>query len=129
HASRPRPHESRRQPPRTNPILGEMGSTNPVFLLPGAVAARGREIAVQLYGSFTLGSGQFCTKPGMVFFPESESSVPFLSEFQEAVARAPKFTLLTSGIRDTYQREILNRKERGDIRTIAVGEAQAPGDG
>ncbi len=109
--------------PEPIPFFGEMGSTNPVFLLPGAIAARGREIATQLYGSFTLGSGQFCTKPGMVFLPESESSVPFLAEFQEAVARAPKFTLLTSGIRNAYQREILNRKERGDIRTIAEGEA------
>ena len=47
------------------PFYAEMGSTNPVFILPGALAARSREIAAQLHGSFTLGSGQFCTKPGL----------------------------------------------------------------
>ncbi len=56
--------------PEPIPFYGEMGSTNPVFILPGALAARGKEIASQLHGSFTLGSGQFCTKPGLVFLPK-----------------------------------------------------------
>jgi NADP-dependent aldehyde dehydrogenase len=108
--------------PEPIPFFAEMGSTNPLFILPRALAERGRDIASQLYGSFTLGSGQFCTKPGMVFLPESDSSAPFLAELQDKVAHASKFTLLTSGIRNSYQREVQSRKHRGDITTVAEGE-------
>ena len=69
--------------PEPIPFYAEMGSTNPVFVLPGALAARGKEIAAQLHGSFTLGSGQFCTKPGLVFLPGSSNSADFLSEFED----------------------------------------------
>lgn len=48
------------------PVFAEMGSQNPVFVLPGAMASRGTEIASGLAESVTLGAGQFCTKPGLV---------------------------------------------------------------
>src|SRR5580700_7797005 len=113
--------------PEPIPFYGEMGSTNPVFILPGAMALRGKEIASQLHASFTLGSGQFCTKPGLVFLPPQHSSADFLPEFQDKVARSPKFTLLTSGIRDSYQREIQSRKGRSDLAVVAEGEQPASG--
>jgi alpha-ketoglutaric semialdehyde dehydrogenase len=113
--------------PEPIPFYGEMGSTNPVFILPGAMAARGKEIASQLHGSFTLGSGQFCTKPGLVFLPPEASSANFLPEFQDKVAHSLKFTLLTSGIRDSYQREIQNRKGRSNLALLAEGEQPASG--
>ena len=53
--------------PEPIPFYAEMSSTNPVFILPGALRERGEAIAAGLHGSFTLGAGQFCTKPGMVF--------------------------------------------------------------
>jgi 2,5-dioxopentanoate dehydrogenase len=108
--------------PEPIPFFAEMGSTNPVFILPGALSARGRQIAPQLHASFTLGAGQFCTKPGMVFVPKSDDAAPFLTEFQEKVAHSSKFTLLTSGIRSSYQREFQNRKERGVVTLVAQGE-------
>ena len=111
--------------PEPIPFYGEMGSTNPVFILPGAMAARGKEIASQLHGSFTLGSGQFCTKPGLVFLPQQDSSANFLPAFQDKVAHSPKFTLLTSGIRNSYQREIQSRKGRSDLALVAEGEQPA----
>jgi alpha-ketoglutaric semialdehyde dehydrogenase len=114
--------------PEPIPFYGEMGSTNPVFILPGAMALRGKEIASQLHASFTLGSGQFCTKPGLVFLPPQHSSADFLPEFQDKVARSPKFTLLTSGIRDSYQREIQSRKGRSDLALVAEGEQPASGN-
>src|SRR5580765_29438 len=89
--------------PEPIPFYGEMGSTNPVFILPGAMAARGKEIASQLHASFTQGSGQFCTKPGLVFLPKQDATANFLREFQDKVAHSSKFTLLTSGIRNSYQ--------------------------
>jgi alpha-ketoglutaric semialdehyde dehydrogenase len=109
------------------PFYGEMGSTNPLFILPGALAARGKEIAAQLHGSFTLGAGQFCTKPGMVFIPESDTTANFFSEFQIKVSQSPKLTLLTSGIRSAYQRESDKRKGRPGVAIIAEGE-QASSD-
>ncbi|WP_020574412.1 aldehyde dehydrogenase (NADP(+)) [Actinopolymorpha alba] len=51
------------------PFYGELGSLNPVFVTPGALAARGEEIASGYAASFTLGVGQFCTKPGLLFLP------------------------------------------------------------
>ncbi|MBK5250427.1 MAG: aldehyde dehydrogenase (NADP(+)) [Actinomycetales bacterium] len=51
------------------PFYAEMGSLNPVFVTPGALAARGDAIADGYVGSFTLGVGQFCTKPGLLFVP------------------------------------------------------------
>src|SRR5580704_8148155 len=57
--------------PKPIPVLAEMGSTNPVFVLPRALRARRSQIASGLFTSFTLGAGQFCTKPGLVFVPES----------------------------------------------------------
>jgi NADP-dependent aldehyde dehydrogenase len=108
--------------PEPIPFYGEMGSTNPVFILPGAMAARGKEIASQLHSSFTLGSGQFCTKPGLVFFSEQNPSANFLPSLQDKVAHSPKSTLLTSGIRNSYQREIQNRKGRSDLALVAEGE-------
>jgi len=108
--------------PEPIPFYAEMGSTNPVFLLPGALAARGKDIAGQLHGSFTLGSGQFCTKPGMVFLPGTAASDAFRSEFREKVAHSPKLTLLTSGIRTSYEQEIQRRNARRDMRVVAQGE-------
>jgi 2,5-dioxopentanoate dehydrogenase len=113
--------------PEPIPFYGEMGSSNPVFILPRAMAARGKEIASELHASFTLGSGQFCTKPGLVFLPQQDCSVNFLPEFQDKVAHSSKFTLLTSGIRNSYQREIQTRKGRSDITVVAEGEQPASG--
>ena len=56
--------------PEPIPCFMEMASVNPVFVLPEALKARGTQIAAGLFGSFTLGVGQFCTKPGLVFAGE-----------------------------------------------------------
>ncbi|MGI3779496.1 MAG: aldehyde dehydrogenase (NADP(+)) [Janthinobacterium lividum] len=55
------------------PFFGELGSVNPVFVTRAAAEARGPEIAAQAVGSFTLGAGQFCTKPGVLLVPEGSS--------------------------------------------------------
>lgn len=56
--------------PRPIPFYGELGSINPVFVTEAAVHTRGATIAQQYVDSFTLGNGQFCTKPGLLFLPE-----------------------------------------------------------
>ncbi|MCU1410081.1 MAG: aldehyde dehydrogenase [Rhodoglobus sp.] len=65
--------------PAPIPFYGELGSVNPVVVTGGADAARGASLAAGLAASFTLGTGQFCTKPGVVFVPEG-------SAFERALA-------------------------------------------
>lgn len=64
--------------PEPIPVYAEMGSTNPVFFLPGALKDRPGELAKGLAGSITLGVGQFCTKPGLAFVPKSEAADDFI---------------------------------------------------
>ncbi len=88
--------------PRPIPVFAEMSSLNPVFLLPGAVRERADALAQGLLGSFTLGVGQFCTKPGLVFALRGEDTHAFFGKFSEAVRGAACGTMLTSGIREAF---------------------------
>jgi NADP-dependent aldehyde dehydrogenase len=91
---------------RPNPIpcFTEMSSGNPVFILPGALRKGPAALAQSLFGSFTLGAGQFCTKPGVVFVSESTESAAFFDELKSLVEQAQPFTLLTGGIAHEYDR-------------------------
>ncbi|MBR8744459.1 aldehyde dehydrogenase (NADP(+)) [Nocardiopsis sp. MG754419] len=70
------------------PFYGELGSVNPVFVTRAAMTARGTEILEGYAGSATMGSGQFCTKPGVVFVPEGAKLDALVSDF-EGRAAAP----------------------------------------
>src|ERR1700685_1520940 len=69
--------------PEPIPFYAEMSSTNPVFILPRALRERGENIATGLHTSFTLGAGQFCTKPGMVFLPEGTDADGFVQKMRK----------------------------------------------
>jgi alpha-ketoglutaric semialdehyde dehydrogenase len=86
------------------PCFTEMSSGNPVFILPGALRKGPAALAQSLFGSFTLGAGQFCTKPGLVFVSESAESTTFFDELKSLVEQAQPFTLLTGGIAREYDR-------------------------
>lgn len=88
------------------PVYAEMGSINPVFVLPGALRERGGEIAAGLQQSVTLGVGQFCTNPGLVLGIESESLQSFLGKLGEEVSRTPPGTMLHGGIRESFDRGV-----------------------
>jgi 2,5-dioxopentanoate dehydrogenase len=109
--------------PEPIPFYAEMGSTNPVFVLTGALHERGEAIAAGLHGSFTLGAGQFCTKPGMTFLTEGVEDTAFRNKLQELVEAPAEYKLLTAGIRSAYQAAIAERK-KGSV--AAVAEAPAP---
>ncbi|WP_349781796.1 aldehyde dehydrogenase family protein [Xanthomonas arboricola] len=61
------------------PFYAELSSVNPVFLLPGALAERGAALAQEFFSSCTLGSGQFCTNPGVVVVPQGEAGDAFVA--------------------------------------------------
>src|SRR6202043_997283 len=81
--------------PEPIPCYSEMGSVNPVFVLPGALKQRASAIATGLQGSFTLGAGQFCTKPGLVLIPQQDGTPGFMKELSDKVSNTPTQTLLT----------------------------------
>jgi NADP-dependent aldehyde dehydrogenase len=84
------------------PVFAEMSSLNPVFLLPGALAERGSEIASGLAASITLGVGQFCTKPGLVFAVEGDDLDRFREQLRTAIQSVPAGSMLTADIRDAF---------------------------
>src|SRR5579875_1875852 len=108
--------------PEPIPFYAEMSSTTPLFVLPGALRERGSEIAAGLLNSFTLGSGQFCTKPGLVFLPDAVDAGGFTSKVAELVQSSVNFDMLTSGIRSSYCSAVAKRKEEGRARLIAERE-------
>jgi NADP-dependent aldehyde dehydrogenase len=81
------------------PFYGELGSLNPAVVTPGALAAGAAEIVAGFVGSFTLGAGQFCTKPGLLFLPKGHGLDDALAE---AVAAVPVGPLLNARIRSGY---------------------------
>ncbi len=107
--------------PHPIPVFAEMSSTNPVFLFPGALRERGAAIAQGLLASFTLGAGQFCTKPGLVFAVRGAETDAFLGKLSEVVRAAPNATMLTGGIRDSFV------ENRGKITGVAAVQSLAAG--
>jgi alpha-ketoglutaric semialdehyde dehydrogenase len=85
------------------PVFAEMGSLNPVFVLPDAMRKRGGEIAQSLGKSVTLGVGQFCTKPGLVFGLRDANLDSFLSSLFNTVDSTPTAMMLHAGIAERYR--------------------------
>jgi len=111
--------------PEPIPFYAEMSSTNPVFILPGALRDRGENIATGLHGSFTLGAGQFCTKPGMVFLPQGAEADAFAQKLQQLVGGSTRFHLLTKAIHTSYDSAITARKNETSVKLVAEGPQAA----
>ena len=88
--------------PEPIPFFGELGSINPVFVLPEAWRNRGSEIIRGYAASFTMGMGQFCTKPGVLFVPDDVDQDSIRTILTEVLAQAPLTKLLTPGLRDSF---------------------------
>ena len=104
--------------PEPIPFFGEMSSTNPVFVLPGALRERGESIVTGLHTSFMLGAGQFCTKPGMVFLPQGSEARAFSQKLRELVVASPNCRLLTPGIRSSYRSAVSARKGHSAVQSV-----------
>ncbi len=85
------------------PFFGELGSVNPMFLLPEALAARGAEIAAGWAASLTMGAGQFCTNPGLAIVIEGPEADGFVAAAKAAVAQVGAQMMLTDGIAAAYR--------------------------
>lgn len=88
--------------PQPIPFFGELGSINPVFVLPQALRARGAQIAAGWVASLTLGVGQFCTNPGIVVVIGDAQAEVFIAAAEPALQAVPPQTMLSAGIAGAY---------------------------
>jgi NADP-dependent aldehyde dehydrogenase len=100
------------------PFYGELGSLNPVFVLPGAVEERGQAIADGYVGSFTLGVGQFCTKPGLLFLPAGHG---MKDDLVAATRGVDKATMLNERIATGFAEGVERLRKRGGMREWVHG--------
>ena len=111
------------------PFFAEMSSTNPVFILPGALKERCENIATGLHTSFTMGAGQFCTKPGMVFLQQGDEAQGFVQKLQQLMKATGSFHLLTKGICSSYSSAIEDRRTNQAAKLLAEAPPGGQGGG
>ncbi len=90
------------------PVFAEMGSINPVVLLPDSLRQHGKAWATSFADSVTIGVGQFCTKPGIQLLVKSPESDDYIQCLAESLAQKKVYRMLSEGIRNNYL-EGLNR--------------------
>lgn len=84
------------------PFFGELGSVNPMFMLPAAIANRGEALGQGWAASLTMGAGQFCTNPGIAVVIEGPQADAFIHAAQTALSASGAQTMLTDGIAQAY---------------------------
>lgn len=84
------------------PVYAEMGSVNPVLILPQSLRQDAEKIATQLATSITLGSGQFCTNPGLLLVMDGPATQDFIDLLGRKLAVVPASVMLSDGIYRTY---------------------------
>ena len=97
--------------PQPIPVFAEMGSLNPLFVLPGALKKRWETIATGLANSVSLGTGQFCTKPGLVITQHSETLGQFSARLGKELASAPKGRMLNEAISKRFEESLSKAKD------------------
>ncbi|HEU4386974.1 MAG TPA: aldehyde dehydrogenase (NADP(+)) [Blastocatellia bacterium] len=115
--------------PEPIPVYAEMSSVNPVFILPGALRKDLGELAQGLYGSVTLGAGQFCTNPGLVFLPESDLAASFADRLATLMGSSDRFTMLTAGICSSYHEGVSGRASQPKVKIVAGKNVEASRSG
>ncbi|SUB02182.1 NADP-dependent fatty aldehyde dehydrogenase [Pannonibacter phragmitetus] len=103
--------------PEPIPFFGELGSVNPLFVLPAAHAARGEAIAKGWAASLTMGVGQFCTNPGLVLVMDGAGADAFIATAEAALKDVAPQTMLTDGIASAFA--------AGAEKIAATGAAKA----
>jgi len=114
--------------PEPIPCFMEMSSVNPLFVLPEALHTRTTQIAAGLFGSFTLGVGQFCTKPGLVYLPRNADADALVAELKAQVEKASPLPMLTEGISKSYRSGIASRQAHSHVNTVAQAASNEAGN-
>lgn len=114
--------------PEPIPFFGELGSVNPMFLLPNALTGRGGDIGTAWAGSLTMGAGQFCTNPGIAVVIDGPDADAFVEQAKAALGETGPQTMLTDGIAQAYrdgQNRIAASDGVRDVLTSMCDQRQA----
>jgi NADP-dependent aldehyde dehydrogenase len=104
------------------PFYGELGSVNPCVILPGAAASRPAAVATGYVASLTLGVGQFCTNPGLLFVPEDAGLLTAIAEAAGASAGGP---MLSGRIFAGYEDAVEEAADHPGVTELAAGQPGA----
>jgi 2,5-dioxopentanoate dehydrogenase len=100
------------------PVYAEMGSTNPVFVLPKYAVENAETLAQQYVGSVTMGVGQFCTNPGLLIYQNNEL---FKNHVKQKADASPAGVMLNAGIKTAYEKGISHLKNSAGV--LATGQS------
>ena len=103
------------------PVFAEMGSINPIFVLPGALESRAEQIAEGLAASICLGAGQFCTSPGLVAWIDGEGSDTLLAVLAAHLTGIEAGTMLNDGVRLGYESALTRQGMIDGVEELARG--------
>ncbi|MEI7470726.1 MAG: aldehyde dehydrogenase (NADP(+)) [Chitinophagaceae bacterium] len=101
------------------PVFAEMGSVNPVFLLPDKLTTDCAQIALMYAGSITLGAGQFCTNPGLIIGIESAALQKFIHDLGKAIQQIAASKMLHNGIIKAYKEKKAAALLQEDVHLVA----------
>ncbi|MEZ9462873.1 aldehyde dehydrogenase (NADP(+)) [Vibrio splendidus] len=108
------------QRPEPIPFYGELGASNPVFILSHRMQQHALSLADEFLTSMNMGCGQFCTKPAVVFITQGAATDQFLNHVRQNIQELPEQTMLTSGIKQNYIQQCLERSSQpGLVQTRA----------
>lgn len=110
--------------PEPIPFFGELGSVNPVFVLPAALASRGAELGAAWAESLTKGVGQFCTNPGIVIVAEGPALEAFTRAATEALAATKEAAMLTDGIAEAYRRGVAEVSSGAGVQELLTSTCE-----
>lgn len=114
------------QRPKPIPVFAEMGSVNPVFILPGKIKEEAKLLAGQLVNSMTMTSGQFCTKPGILVALEDHHTQQLIIEIKAALEKVPEASLLNEGIFRSFNKGVSQLKEEQGV--VFVQDSHSSGN-
>jgi alpha-ketoglutaric semialdehyde dehydrogenase len=116
--------------PEPIPVYAEMSSINPVILLPAALAARSEQLGKDFVASLTLGVGQFCTNPGLVFALEGPDLDKFVASASAALGQVAPAPMLTAGIFSAYEKGVDRLLQHKSVTALGRGgESKGPNCG
>lgn len=104
------------------PVFAEMGSINPVFLLPEKLTVSADDIAKQYAGSITLGVGQFCTNPGLIIGIEGDGLNKFMATLGSEIKHIPPAKMLHEGIMKAFNEKKRTALEQDGVETLSAVE-------
>jgi NADP-dependent aldehyde dehydrogenase len=114
--------------PQPIPVYAEMGSINPVFLLPGVLKHRLEEFCQGYLGSLTLGVGQFCTNPGLLVIRQGPGLEELKTRLAQLVENSPCGTLLYAGIREAYEKGLERFRGFAGVSSLSRSKTEANPD-